>query len=174
MKIRHVRAVAVVTVALIALTGARHSSGGGCDDNNSSGSADSRSVGKSDDSGDSGDSGTSGATTDGTTTTGGSTTSGQGSKPAGDDLSIVSCKLTKGQAVVRVRAANDSPSATYSYWYGVEVTGQDGRVLYSAYEGFDSVAPKTTQDGGVTMQQHPAPDTKGATCALTVKERTRV
>ncbi|NLU70734.1 hypothetical protein [Streptomyces sp. HNM0574] len=36
MKLRHVRAVAVVTVVLVALTGARRSGGGSCDDSSSS------------------------------------------------------------------------------------------------------------------------------------------
>ncbi|MGW2558245.1 hypothetical protein ACWCXB_03160 [Streptomyces sp. NPDC001514] len=44
---RHVRAIAVFGIALIALTGARGSRGGGCDNNHSSGSSSSSSGGSS-------------------------------------------------------------------------------------------------------------------------------
>ncbi|MFB7028473.1 MULTISPECIES: hypothetical protein [unclassified Streptomyces] len=47
MKMRHVRALAVFGVALVALTGARGSGGGGCDNHSSSGSSSSSSSGGS-------------------------------------------------------------------------------------------------------------------------------
>ncbi|OEJ26403.1 hypothetical protein AR457_20075 [Streptomyces agglomeratus] len=78
MKLRHVRAIAVFSIAVLALTGAR-GRGGSCDD--SSGSSGGSSFGGSSSSsstsgGSSYDSSTSGGYTSGDTTTGSSTTSG--------------------------------------------------------------------------------------------------
>ncbi|MFC8174096.1 hypothetical protein [Streptomyces sp. NPDC057325] len=63
MKMRHVRALAVFGVALVALTGARGSGGGGCDNHSSSGSSSSGGSGSHHDNDD--DNGTSGGSVSG-------------------------------------------------------------------------------------------------------------
>lgn len=137
MKSRHVRAVAVFGIAVIALTGARGSGGGGCSGGSSSSSS-SSSGGGSDSSGGVGkdDSASDGGTT---TTSGGTTTSGtsgssSSKRAAAKDLKIESCTYDNG-LVARVRATNSSSTTTYSYKFDVEFTDTNGKLITTAEDG---------------------------------------
>ncbi|MDG9704557.1 hypothetical protein [Streptomyces sp. DH37] len=102
MRLRHVRAVAVTAVVLVALTGARKSDGGGCsgdDDSGSGGSSSSSSSGGS--GGDSGGSGGSGLT-------GGSSGSGGGKQQkVMREITVVDCGVDEaGKTTARLRIRN--------------------------------------------------------------------
>ncbi|MFG3508006.1 hypothetical protein ACGF5F_21180 [Streptomyces sp. NPDC047821] len=117
MKLRHVRAIAVFGVALVALTGAR-GSGGGCSSNSSSNSSSHSS-----------DSGTTGGSTTGDSTTGGSDSSSSGSggvsvpgvsgggDKAARDIRIDECRMDDAgkNLVARITVTNDgSLDQTYN------------------------------------------------------------
>ncbi len=109
MKLRHARAIAVFGIAVLALTGARGSSGGGCDGSNGSGSSSSSSGGGSHDN----------DTNDGNgSSSGGSVPGGGGSAhKAIRDITIDKCAYdaaTKNLAA-RITVKNDGAlDATYS------------------------------------------------------------
>lgn len=159
MRSRHVRAVAVFGIAVIALTGARGSGGGGCFGGSSSSSSSSSSSGGS-------DGGSS-------TTTGGSTTTGTGgssaSKGAARDLKIETCTYDNGP-VARVRATNSSAAGTYTYKFDVEFTDTNGKVLHTAEDGGIVAVPAGSSDTlDVTAPRSAVSDGdfSGGSCKLT-------
>ncbi|MFJ9940062.1 hypothetical protein [Streptomyces erythrochromogenes] len=114
MKFRHVRAIAVFGIAIVALTGARGSHGGSCggsSHSSSSSSGGSTSGGTS--SGTSGSDSTSGTSSSsgGTTTTGGT-----GRDKAERDIKIDSCKLdSAGKNLVARLTVTNTGSVDYTY-----------------------------------------------------------
>ncbi|MFD8883146.1 hypothetical protein ACFV0H_11530 [Streptomyces erythrochromogenes] len=115
MKFRHVRAIAVFGIAVVALTGARGSHGASC--GGSSHSSSSSSGGSS--SGGSSSGGTSGSdSTSGTSSTSGgtSTTGGSSRDKAERDIKIDSCKLDgTGKNLVARLTVTNSGSVDYTY-----------------------------------------------------------
>ncbi|WP_329386330.1 hypothetical protein [Streptomyces sp. NBC_01716] len=122
MKIRHVRAIAVFGIAIVALTGARGSSGGGCSSSSSSSGSSGGSHSDSDYDDDY-DSGSSGSSTTGGSVTGGSTAD------AGRDLTIDSCKYDTARGFVAEVTANNSGSVEYSYSFTVDFTDSAGATV---------------------------------------------
>ncbi|WNO73973.1 hypothetical protein [Streptomyces sp. AM8-1-1] len=117
MKIRHVRAVAVFGIVLVALTGARGSGGGSCGGSSSSGSNSSSSGGSHDNDSD-------------TTTSGGSTgsvTGGSSANKALRDVTIDSCGLdASGKKLTAKITVNNSDSLAYAYDVSLEFKGDLG------------------------------------------------
>ncbi|MFJ3977434.1 hypothetical protein [Streptomyces sp. NPDC090021] len=118
MKFRHVRAIAVFGIAIVALTGARGSHGAGCGGSHSSSSSSGGTSGgsgsDSTSSGGNASSGSDSTTTGGTSTT---TTGGSGRDKAERDIRIDSCKLdsTGKNLVARLTVTNSgSLDQTYS------------------------------------------------------------
>ncbi|MEV6590301.1 hypothetical protein [Streptomyces acidicola] len=188
MKLRHVRAVAVFSIVVIALTGARRSHGGGCDNSDSSSSSSSSSTG-----------GSSGSTTGdvgkdndydygGTTTSGvtaGTSTSGAGSSSgstggtsrnrADKDVKIESCELDAARGIVaRVRATNSSVSTTYTYKFSVTFRGPDGSPVRTSSSGIPYVAAGSfdTLDVAAAYVPTDAQNTTGVSCRLSAVSRT--
>ncbi|MDI3407934.1 hypothetical protein [Streptomyces cavernicola] len=181
MKLRHARAVAVCAVALVALTGARGSHGGGCD-NSSGGSGSSSSggsstsgghddVGKDDSSGGvSGSGGSSGSS--GSVSSGG--VSGGGRDKAIKDLKIESCKYTEALGVTaRVRVTNNSDQ-TYDYTYKVTFTGPSGELLRTANPSIPFVTGGSTDtlDTSAAYVAEAGDDLTQITCKLHDATRT--
>jgi hypothetical protein len=140
VKLRHVRAVAVFGVAVVALTGARHSHGGGCSGGSSSHSS-SSSGGTSgssshyhdddDDYSGSSSTGTTGSTTGSTTgnSTGATTGSGKVTRPV-DDVKIETCVFDESRGIVaHVRATNSSARTAYTYKFGVTFRDPAGNTV---------------------------------------------
>ncbi|MGW7366693.1 hypothetical protein ACWGI8_25460 [Streptomyces sp. NPDC054841] len=159
MKIRHVRAVAVFGIAIVALTGARGSHGGGCDNSSSHSSS-----GGSSSSSSSGGSSSSGSTSgdyDGSSSTGsttgdsssssssGSTTgnSSGGSKAKGraeDDVKIESCAYNgSGSIVARVSATNNGDERN-DYKFQVKFTDPNGTLVRTSNSTIPWVKPGAT------------------------------
>lgn len=126
MNRRHVRAVAVFGIVVVALTGARHSHGGGCGSSHSSSSSSSGGYSSS-----SGGYSSSGSTTSSGTT--GSPTAGSTTAPE-SDISITDCKVDSSagtlSAQLSVRNGNSTGSASYSGT--VDFTDGTGRTFGSA------------------------------------------
>ncbi|MEU0392033.1 hypothetical protein ABZ208_04480 [Streptomyces sp. NPDC006208] len=116
MKIRHVRAIAVFGIALVALTGARGSHGGSCGGSSSSSSS-------------SGGSSTGGSHNDNDSTTGGGSVSGGGSSAnqAMRDISIAKCGLdAAGKNLTARLTIRNSDSLDYKYNASVQFKGEIG------------------------------------------------
>ncbi|MFE5495213.1 hypothetical protein ACFQ7Z_35370 [Streptomyces virginiae] len=119
MKFRHVRAIAVFGIAIVALTGARGSHGASCGGGSHSSSSSSSSGGSS--SGGSSTSGSSGSdSTSGTSGTssssGGTTTGGTSRDKAERDIKIDSCKLdSSGKNLVARLTVTNSGSLDQTY-----------------------------------------------------------
>ncbi|MFD9517146.1 hypothetical protein [Streptomyces sp. NPDC059979] len=114
MKLRHVRAIAVFGIAVVALTGARGSHGGSCGGSSSSGSSSSSSSGGT--TGGGGDS--SGSSSSSTTSSSGGTSTGGSSSnnKAERDIRIDSCKLDgSGKNLVARLTVTNSGSLDYTY-----------------------------------------------------------
>ncbi|MFG2286586.1 hypothetical protein ACGFOU_11085 [Streptomyces sp. NPDC048595] len=118
MKIRHVRAVAVCALVVVALTGARGSHGGGC--GGSHGSSSSSGGEYSSGSTSSGGYSSSGSTTGGTTTSGtttGSPSSGSTTPPE-SDIRITDCQVDSAAATLTAKLSvtngNSTSPATYN------------------------------------------------------------
>ncbi|MFF2774715.1 hypothetical protein ACFVU3_07390 [Streptomyces sp. NPDC058052] len=116
MKLRHVRAVAVFGIAVLALTGARGSNGGGCDNSSGSGSSSSSSSGGSHNGDDDAGSGGSGGSVSG----GGS---GSADKAA-RDVTIDTCAYDPAtkNLTARVTIKNDG-ALDYDYSVTMKFTG---------------------------------------------------
>lgn len=124
MKLRHVRAVAVFGIAIVALTGARGSHGGSCggSSHSSSGSGSSSSGGSSTTGG--GSNGSDSSTTSGssgsTSATGGSSSSNKAER----DIKIDQCKLdAAGKNLVARLTVTNSGSLDYTYGITVKFRG---------------------------------------------------
>ncbi|WP_436991188.1 hypothetical protein [Streptomyces sp. enrichment culture] len=142
---RHVRAVAVFGVVMIALTGARGSGGGSCGGSSSSGSSSSSGTGGSDT--DSNGSGSSGTGTSGSDS-GGSSSGGGGSVPGGSgsnsamrDIRIDTCKYDAAtrKLVARLTVTNDG-SLDYTYDATVQFKGATGSSTPQAMAFLDDLA----------------------------------
>ncbi|WP_030761719.1 hypothetical protein [Streptomyces sp. NRRL F-2664] len=112
MKFRHVRAIAVFGIAIVALTGARGSGGGSCSGGSSSSSSSSSSGGSTSGGTDS-TSGTSGSSS----SSGGTTTTGGTSRDKAErDIRIDSCKLdSTGKNLVARLTVTNSGSLDQAY-----------------------------------------------------------
>ncbi|MFD6231389.1 hypothetical protein ACFWFZ_31700 [Streptomyces sp. NPDC060232] len=112
MKFRHVRAIAVFGVAVVALTGARGSNGASCGGSSHSSSSSSSSGGSDSTSGTSGSDSTSGTSS----SSGGTTTGGTGRDKAERDIKIDSCKLDgAGKNLVARLTVTNSGSLDQTY-----------------------------------------------------------
>lgn len=132
MKLRHVRAIAVFGVAVIALTGARGSHGGGCSSGSGSHSS-STSGGSSGGSShyDDDDDDYSGSSSVGTTgsSTGATTGSGKATRPV-DDVKIETCVFDESRGIVaHVSATNSSASTSYTYKFSVTFKDPAGNIV---------------------------------------------
>ncbi|MEU9104485.1 hypothetical protein AB0D54_08970 [Streptomyces xanthophaeus] len=118
MKFRHVRAVAVFGIAVVALTGARGSNGGSCDSSSSgSGSSSSSSGGST---GGNHDSDSSSSSTSG----GASVPGGSSSNKAERDIKIDACKLDDaGKNLVAKLTVTNSGSVDYTYGITMKFRG---------------------------------------------------
>jgi hypothetical protein len=114
VKIRHVRAIAVFGIAIIALTGARGSSGGSCGGSSSSGSGSSSSGGSNDNS----------TTTGGTT---GSVSGGSSANKVMRDVRIDKCGLdATGKNLTAKITITNSASLAYAYDVSLKFKGDLG------------------------------------------------
>ncbi|WP_405616443.1 hypothetical protein [Streptomyces sp. NBC_01508] len=141
MKIRHVRAIAIFGIAVVALTGAR-GSGGGCSSSSSSSS--------SSDSDSGGASGTSGSSTTGGSVTGGS------KADAARDLTIEACEYDETAGFSAEVTASNTDGETYDYTFTVEFTDASGITLASGPGSLSDITAGSTESVNVT-----AADTAG-------------
>lgn len=159
MKLRHVRAIAVFGIALVALTGARGSNGGSCGGSSSGGSSSSSSGGSDSSSSSSGGSDSSSSSS----SSGGLTTGGVGGSSkdkAQRDVRIDECKLSddRKNLVAKVTITN-SDSSAYLYDVSLQFKGDasanvaiakadDVRVEAGASTAAEATTPYTgTGDG---------------------------
>ncbi|MFD3696935.1 hypothetical protein ACFWUZ_12410 [Streptomyces sp. NPDC058646] len=113
MKLRHVRAVAVFGIAIVALTGARGSNGGSCDSSSSGSGSSSSSGGTGGGSHDSDSSSSSSSSSSGGASVPGGSSS---SNKAERDIKIDSCKLdASGKNLVARLTVTNSGSLDYTY-----------------------------------------------------------
>ncbi|MEU2788133.1 hypothetical protein [Streptomyces sp. NPDC007100] len=197
MKFRHVRTVAAAGVVLVALTGARHSHGGGCgssssshgSDGGSSTSGSSTSGGYEASTGSSGYSSSGGSSTsggyDGGTSSSGSSTSGSStsgfttggsssSRSAMNDIKINGCKYNgAGSLKTTVTATNSSSSTKYTYLLTMKFTAPGGKDLGTRHPSIPYVQPGRTESLDVT-QYVPSADAISGTyrCSVTDVQRT--
>ncbi|MEW2632802.1 hypothetical protein AB0903_14375 [Streptomyces sp. NPDC048389] len=119
MKIRHVRAIAVFGIALVALTGAR-GSGGGCDNSGSSSSSSSGDSHRDDD-------GTSGGASSG------GSVPGTGADKAARDVTINECEYDPATKNLTAKISIDnSGSLDYDYNVTMKFTGGAGSAVVPA------------------------------------------
>ena len=119
MKIRHVRAIAVFGIAIVALTGAR-GSGGGCD-NSSSSSSSSGGSHRDDDS------------TGGSSSSGGSVPGGSSADKAARDVTIDECKYDPATKNLTAKVSIDNSGALdYDYNVTMKFTGGAGGTVVPA------------------------------------------
>ncbi|WP_418957607.1 hypothetical protein [Streptomyces tritici] len=129
MKLRHVRAIAVFGVALIALTGARGSGGASC----------SGSHGSSNNSSSSSSSGSDGGSS---SSSGGVTTGGVGSSKdrASRDIKIDECALSAdGKNLVAKLTITNSDSSAYLYDVTMQFKGDAGKTVDLALAKVDDL-----------------------------------
>ncbi|MFI1659442.1 hypothetical protein ACH4ZU_31700 [Streptomyces sp. NPDC020472] len=129
MKMRHVRAIAVFGIAVVALTGARGSHGGSCGGGSSSGSHSSGSNHSDDD-------GTTGGSS------GGSVSGGTGSSnKASRDVTIDECKFDPAtkNLVARITIKNDG-LMDYDYDVAIKFTGDTGGTVAPATSRATAIA----------------------------------
>jgi hypothetical protein len=118
VKIRHVRAIAVFGIAIVALTGAR-GSGGGCD--NSSSSSSSSGSHRDDDS------------TGGSSSSGGSLPGGSSADKAARDVTIAECKYDPATKNLTAKISIDNSGALdYDYNVTMKFTGGAGSAVVPA------------------------------------------
>ncbi|MFD8950240.1 hypothetical protein ACFV0B_15415 [Streptomyces xanthophaeus] len=119
MKFRHVRAVAVFGIAVVALTGARGSHGGSCDSSSSGSSSSSSSSGGSTGGNHDSDSSSS-STSGGASVPGGSSSSNKAER----DIKIDACKLDDaGKNLVAKLTVTNSGSVDYTYGITMKFRG---------------------------------------------------
>jgi hypothetical protein len=138
VKIRHVRAIAVFGIAIVALTGARGSHGGSCGGSSSNGSSSSSSGGSHDN-----DTTTSGGST-------GSVTGGSSANKAERDVRIDECGLdAAGTNLTAKITITNSDSLAYSYDVSLKFKGDLGDAVNTAIARVDDlqVAAGGTQTG---------------------------
>ena len=150
MKLRHVRAIAVFGIAVVALTGARGSHGASCGGGHGSGSSHSSSSGGSSSSGSSGSSGS--GTTSGSDSSGNSGSSSSGtSVPGGSssankaerDIKIDKCRLDdSGKNLVARLTVTNSGSLNYTYNITMKFQGAPGSSAVAATAKVTNLAVK--------------------------------
>ncbi|MCW8375493.1 hypothetical protein [Streptomyces justiciae] len=155
MKLRHVRALAVFVGVVVALTGARHSSGAGCSghSSNSDSSSHSSTGGSSNhyDDDDDSVSGSGGGVSE--------TTLGQSTQ----DVTIKECRVEDQGLVADVRATNSSATATNDYMIEVVFKDASGTTVATEHSGIFGVAPGASDSVLVTAAGATAAD---GTCEL--------
>jgi hypothetical protein len=132
VKIRHVRAIAVFGIAIVALTGAR-GSGGGCDNSSSSSSSSSSSGGSSG--------------------SGGSVPGGSSADKAARDVSITECKYDPATKNLTAKISIDNSGALdYDYNVTMKFTGGAGSTVVpaTAMKTGIAVAADATQTAELT------------------------
>ena len=176
MRLRQVRAVAVLVAVVVALTGARHSSGGGCDSSGSAGPSTGSGGSTSDSHYDDADG--HGSSTGSTPDTDETADSGRaGSVDVSREVRIVRCAYDATRGIVaRVRAANPSASLTYTYAFTVTFKDSDGSVVSTSDSTIPYVSAGTTETLDVTASHTPADggDGRGSRCELDDVTRTAV
>ncbi|TDU80277.1 hypothetical protein [Streptomyces sp. KS 21] len=163
MKLRHVRAIAVFGIAVVALTGARGSHGASCGGGHGSSSSHSSSSGGS-------SSGTTGGTT-GTTTSGGGSDSSSGTSSgtpsvtggsssankAERDIKIDKCRLDdSGKNLVARLTVTNSGSLSYTYNITMKFEGAPGS---NAVAATARVTNLTVKAGGTQQAEATTPYT---------------
>ncbi|MFI6005439.1 hypothetical protein ACIA98_34440 [Streptomyces sp. NPDC051366] len=157
MKLRHVRAIAVFGVAVVALTGARGSHGASCGGSHGSSSSHSSSSGGS-------SSGTTGSTTGGSDSSSG-TSSGNSSVTGGTssankaerDIKIDKCRLDEsGKNLVARLTVTNSGSLSYTYNITMKFEGAPGS---SALAATARVTNLTVKAGGSQQAEATTPYT---------------
>ncbi|MFD7661881.1 hypothetical protein [Streptomyces sp. NPDC059788] len=192
MKFRHVRAVAAAGVVLVALTGARHSHGGGCGSSHSSSDGGSSSTGGSSASGSStsggyeaSTGGYDGGTSSGSSSTGGSSTSSgstsgytsggsSSGRSAMGDIKINGCQYNgAGSVKTTVSATNSSSGTKYTYRLTVKFTAPGGKDLGTRHPSIPYVMPGRTDSLDV-IQYVPSDAATSGTyrCSVTDVQRT--
>ncbi|MEV6734360.1 MULTISPECIES: hypothetical protein [unclassified Streptomyces] len=160
MKLRHVRAIAVFGVAVVALTGARGSHGASCGGSHGSSSSHSSSSGGS-------SSGTTGSTTGGSgsgsdssgTSSGNSSVTGGSSSAnkAERDIKIDKCRLDEsGKNLVARLTVTNSGSLSYTYNITMKFEGAPGS---SALAATARVTNLTVKAGGSQQAEATTPYT---------------
>ncbi|KUN97594.1 hypothetical protein [Streptomyces caeruleatus] len=177
MKLRHVRAVAVVAGVMIALTGAKRSHGGSCDNSSSSSSSSSSSTG-----------GTSGDTSGGSTHyddddddygsgtgAGAEASEAPAGEAAAEDVKIDSCKPDGNKMAATVRATNSSATTQYTYTFTVTFKDKDGKQFHTGNYLIQAV-PAGSSDTLTMLAEVPAAAdgftyNSGAKCELSNARR---
>ncbi|MEV7614220.1 hypothetical protein [Streptomyces sp. NPDC089799] len=144
MKLRHVRAIAVFGIAIVALTGARGSHGGSCGGGHSSSGSHGSDSGSGGSTG-----GTTGGSHDNDSSTGGSTSGGSsvtgGSRgdKAERDIRIDACKLddSRKNLVARLTVTNNG-SLDYTYDITMKFRGKAGSDANLALATVDNLKVK--------------------------------
>ncbi|MEU8774186.1 hypothetical protein [Streptomyces sp. NPDC048606] len=164
MKLRHVRAIAVFGIAVVALTGARGSHGGSCGGSSSSSSGSGSSGSTS-----GGTTGGSGDTSGGTSTTGGdssSSSSGGVSVPGGSgsrnkaerDIRIDGCKLdASGKNLVARLTVTNTGSIDYTYNITMKFRGS------STATAAPTAIPATARVSALTVKAGASQQTEATT-----------
>ncbi|MCL7490533.1 hypothetical protein M8I34_03590 [Streptomyces sp. MCA2] len=133
MKFRHVRAVAACALVVVALTGARHSHGGGCGSSHSSSSSSS------------GGYSSSGSTTSSGSTVG-SPTAGSTTPPE-SDIRITDCQVDSaaGTLSAKLSVTNHNSQGSAHYNGTVQFTDESGAVFGSAQISVAAVPAGSTR-----------------------------
>ncbi|MET7801454.1 hypothetical protein [Streptomyces decoyicus] len=157
MKFRHVRAVAACALVVVALTGARHSHGGGCGSSHSSSSSSS------------GGYSSSGSTTSSGSTVG-SPTAGP-TTPAESDIRITDCQVDSaaGTLSAKLSVTNNNSQGSAHYNGTVQFTDEAGAVFGSARISVAAVPAGTTRPVTVSDTFLKSPngnDPKSGKCKL--------
>ncbi|MCF1600369.1 hypothetical protein [Streptomyces muensis] len=169
MKLRHVRAVAVLVGVVVALTGAKRSHGGGCDDSSSSSSSSSSTGGTHYDDDDDDYSSSGGVSGGGSSAT--------ASAEATQDVRIRSCVYDATRGIVaQVEATNTSSITTYTYEFGVTFKDPSGTLVRTSSSSIPYVSADTTETLDVAAAYVPdaGASTSGVTCVLDDVTRTAV
>jgi hypothetical protein len=159
MKFRHVRAVAACALVVVALTGARHSHGGGCGSSHSSGTS------GGDGSSGYSSSGSSGYSSSGSTTSGssvGSPTAGSTTPPE-SDIRITDCQVDSaaGTLSAKLSVTNGNSQSAATYNGTVQFTDETGAAFGSAQISVAAVAAGSTRPASVSGTFLKGPDGQG-------------
>ncbi|MGW7245731.1 hypothetical protein [Streptomyces decoyicus] len=157
MKFRHVRAVAACALVVVALTGARHSHGGGCGSSHSSSSSSSGGYSSS------GSSTSSGSTV-------GSPTAGSTTPPE-SDIRITDCQVDSaaGTLSAKLSVTNHNSQGSAHYNGTVQFTDESGAVFGSAQISVAAVPAGSTRPVTVSDTFLKSPngnDPKSGKCKL--------
>ncbi|WP_326617882.1 hypothetical protein OG863_10790 [Streptomyces decoyicus] len=157
MKFRHVRAVAACALVVVALTGARHSHGGGCGSSHSSSSSSS------------GGYSSSGSTTS-SGSTAGSPTAGSTTPPE-SDIRITDCQVDSaaGTLSAKLSVTNHNSQGSAHYNGTVQFTDESGAVFGSAQISVAAVPAGSTRPVTVSDTFLKSPngnDPKSGKCKL--------